>query len=623
MVEFAASVENITPEQANKIKILLPLVENLVEIANAMPKDGGLWQFLAGTLTDMDKFGEQISKFGISLNDFAKYTSNITIDQANKIKILLPLIESMVDIANAMPKKNGFWQVLAGTLTGFDAFGKQLSSFGVSLDSLAKNTSHISESQISTMNKILPIIESLVDFGNKMAEKGGKWQELFGTKQSLSEFGSNLASLGSGIQQFAAYTALISQNNVTSANGALSVMKQIVDMSVLLQKNGGIGGALGWLIGNGDQLKKFTDNLPSIGEALSKFAENTSDIDSAEGTQKVANAIKTIAEAFKMSQESGNIKEFIDSINSIANLSVDTIKDGFDKRAQELFNAAEKLVDNMLKGFESKKGSITISLASLMLVVKKTIESNTSAKDGLKIMLDKCVKEISNYTQANNNGDFYKTGTQAVDGLVKGIEDNLYKAVEAGRKIGKSALQGTQFSLDVHSPSKEYGKLAYFGVLGLVNEFAANANMVFKAGQDLGNNAVNGTKSIIANLDNAINADMNLKPVISPVLDLSEVSSQASSIGGMLNAGTSYRIAGMTSSLINQNNATRARAKINQNRSPDVVEAVNDLTSRMDSLEKAIINRPIVMDGVKVTKQIAPSMDKELGRKRYYSRRGN
>ena len=39
--------------------------------------------------------------------------------------------------------------------------------------------------------------------------------------------------------------------------------------------------------------------------------------------------------------------------------------------------------------------------------------------------------------------------------------------------------------------------------------------------------------------------------------------------------------------------------------------------------EEAIINRPIELDGDRVTKKLTPRVDKALGQRAYYSRRGN
>ena len=159
--------------------------------------------------------------------------------------------------------------------------------------------------------------------------------------------------------------------------------------------------------------------------------------------------------------------------------------------------------------------------------------------------------------------------------------------------------------------------------MGFVRGFKKRANMAFEAGECLGQNALNGTQSIVSRIDNILNSDMNLQPVITPVLDLSQMSIQSGRIGGILNANNSVIAAGRASSLIEQGRMLRLDARINQNGSPDVVAAVENLTNRMDSMEEAIINRPIELDGDRVTKKLTPRVDKALGQRAYYSRRGN
>ena len=159
--------------------------------------------------------------------------------------------------------------------------------------------------------------------------------------------------------------------------------------------------------------------------------------------------------------------------------------------------------------------------------------------------------------------------------------------------------------------------------MGFVNGFHKRAKMVLDAGSDLGKNALSGTKGIVSRIANSINSDMNLQPVISPILDLSNVSEQSGRIHGILNAGSSIKMANSASDLIEQGRMLRMETSIIQNGSPDVVAAVDKLTSRMDSLEEAIINRPIDLDGDRVSRILTPKIDKNLGRRAYYSRRGN
>ena len=825
LVEFSGSINELTTRDLNNIKITIPIIESLIKIADSMPRENGVFQWAIGNLRDLGTFGDDLKNFGSGMLGFAVSLEGMTQEHADRFKLVEPIITSLVKIANALPKENGIWQRVSGQTKSMTDFAADLLWFAKGFGAVSYILDQIPEEELTTLNKITPIITSLANVANTLKTTNIDVKTLVGSlsfsqSYDLKNFGDSLEALGNGLTKYAASTNKISVGNATNAQNAATILEKLVPVLDLLKTNEttilwytskqkfdfeDLGDSLGKL---GTGLSTFAENTSKIGniknagsisgvlkgyvdaivatkdvdtngvvnfvDSLNKINESSSKLTAATGifgdnnynaqkayerVQAIAASITLLSNAFGNSnvqvpesfftalydlaygiENSGNAHEisdllkvsyalgesnqnaqwaylriltlksaidvlstafnnagqgeyssfkdkFLPALRDLAQSNLSGIVNVFGENAnleeiktkaatisgilEDFVTAFQKLdadkvtqvedfteavdnlantltqdlatsialntpkvitaIDDMIKSINNKIKSkdigINESTKELMTNLSNGMIANSAiAINGFVSVLTKCIDSAKTYNSIDSNGNiytFYSIGSSAVDGLVKGIEDNLYKAVDAGRKIGKSALQGTQFSLDVHSPSKEYGKLAYFGILGLVNEFAACSDMVFRSGQDIGNSAMNGTKSIIANLDSAINSDMNLQPVISPVLDLSEVSSQAGLIGGMLNAGTSYRIAGATSSLINQNNTNRARAKINQNRSPDVVEAVNALNSRMDSLEQAIINRPIVMDGEKVTKQIAPSMDRALGRRKYYSGRGN
>ena len=241
-------------------------------------------------------------------------------------------------------------------------------------------------------------------------------------------------------------------------------------------------------------------------------------------------------------------------------------------------------------------------------------------------LIASCLNTVNSYasTAPNDPNTFYKAGRNAIDGYIAGLKSKTEQLFGAGIDLGNLVLKGTNKALDNRSPSHKYeDDVAYNGVMGFIRGFKKRANLAFNAGSDFGQNALNGTKGIVSKISNIIDSDMNLQPVISPVLDLSEVSAQSGRINGILNTGTTISAANTASNLIEQGRMLRLDARLDQNGSPDVVAAIDTLTKRMDSLENAIINRPIELDKVKVSKELTPEIDKNLGRRAYYSRRGN
>ena len=819
------SINELTEQDLKNITTTIPIIESLIKIAEAMPRENGVFQWVIGNLRDLGTFGDDLKNFGYGLVGFAISLEGITEDHKNKFDLVSPIIQSLVNTANSMPAQDGWWQKWFGGTKDMATFAIELGIFAEKFVSASQKLDELTDAQVSKLTNLIPVIEGLGALASAIKTSEFNISTILGSisfknSYDIESFGNSLEGLGTGLTKYAASTNKISKQNAINAANGKDILVALTPILENLKTN-----KVTWMWFTSETSWDFSDlgdSLGELGTGLSEFAENTANIGNTKNFQAISETIKNYADAIVAMKDidTNGAVNFVDSLNLINNNSNKlmavagilgdnnynvqkayerirtvsasikllsgslsnsdiSVPEGFftalytlaygpqnkensreendllkishllgenNYNAQEAYKRIKVIVasinelssslnvdsdlskfkDKMLPAIKSLANSNlgglldlfgenanlndiqikTKTIAGILTDFLESFKSIDSSKvadvedfatavsdladdlsedlasklnenipkvtaaienmftsindkiavkpDGLdaatkKMMeninysivshtnivttgfgsvIKSCIDNLKTYTQLDSEGKlytFYNAGSDSVAGYVKGIEDNIQKAINAGILIGQKTLEGakSQQALNEHSPSKAFGEVAYYGVLGLVNEFTSCADMAFKAGQDLGNSAMNGTKSIIANLDSAINADMNLQPVISPVLDLSEISSQSGLIGGMLNAGTSYRIAGATSSLINQNNATRARAKINQNRSPDVVEAVNELTSRMDSLEQAIIDRPIVMDGDVVTKKIAPSMDRELGRRRSYSRRGN
>ena len=407
--------------------------------------------------------------------------------------------------------------------------------------------------------------------------------------------------------------------------------------------------------GDGSETNKYNAN--TLLNASYILGQNNVNVEQAyKRINRIKDSIIALVTAFnessKMNTEGG--KTFLNVVSNFANVPITTIKEEVAKNTKDAVTAMSTLIWNVGATFENKKDAFKKNVTNFLYSIKVSIDENKKAltdyavnaikgKDGIiwqigsafldsrealrsnvATFLHAAVNKIEEFNSADRNkpGEFYNAGAHSVQGYVQGIRDNLQSAYNAGFEIGKEAEKGTRNALVVKSPSRRYKEIAYYSVIGLVNEFAARASMVYDAGAELGQNALNGTKGIITRMANIINSDMNLQPVISPVLDLSNISAQSGYIGGILNAGTSIGMASRTASLIEQGRSMRFEASIN-NGSPDVVAAIDNLTNRMDSMERTIVNRPIMLDKTKVSKEITPEVDRELGRRRTYSRRGN
>lgn len=134
--------------------------------------------------------------------------------------------------------------------------------------------------------------------------------------------------------------------------------------------------------------------------------------------------------------------------------------------------------------------------------------------------------------------DFVKAGSELfraiVDGLALAIEQGGEDIRWAGRRIGEALLAGAMSAIGAQSPSKRFFEVGGYSIAGLVNGLAAGSKTVYAAGEGVGEQALSGIKKTMADISAYVDADMDLVPVVRPVLDLSAIRKDAANIGGAL-----------------------------------------------------------------------------------------
>ena len=138
-------------------------------------------------------------------------------------------------------------------------------------------------------------------------------------------------------------------------------------------------------------------------------------------------------------------------------------------------------------------------------------------------------------------------GRQGVQGVARGIRENASVAVAAAMNLAQSINAEYAKIQKIKSPSRvwaEFGKYQDEGLaLGMLN----NVGTVVDASQSVADNSVNALSTALDKIvDDDFNAEIN--PVITPVLDLSDVESGMGYMNSMLNSSSPY-VKGITSNI--------------------------------------------------------------------------
>jgi tape measure domain-containing protein len=140
---------------------------------------------------------------------------------------------------------------------------------------------------------------------------------------------------------------------------------------------------------------------------------------------------------------------------------------------------------------------------------------------------------------ANNSAvALYDAGIAAAEGLATGLVADLKKIDDAIDTISARMIKRLKKALGIKSPSKEFAELGIFSMEGMAKGFSDGTKLVTDSVDQAAEDALQAMKQA---MDAGISDAMELDPTITPVLDLTQVESEAARLATLmkLNAGVS------------------------------------------------------------------------------------
>lgn len=191
---------------------------------------------------------------------------------------------------------------------------------------------------------------------------------------------------------------------------------------------------------------------------------------------------------------------------------------------------------------------------------------------------------------------------------------NKQRIFERGQELARSAAEGVEDELEIHSPSKRMIRDAGYMVLGFVKGLRDNQTMLDNSSEELGNAVVASFTSPLDHIAAILRGEEEYDPTIRPVLDLTNVREGAGEIGSLF-ADRSIELANINGRLNATNLANARAADISaQNGSKDVVAAIGLMRGDINALNETMANTELVMDSGAVVGAIKRPMDNALGR---------
>lgn len=135
-----------------------------------------------------------------------------------------------------------------------------------------------------------------------------------------------------------------------------------------------------------------------------------------------------------------------------------------------------------------------------------------------------------------------------INGMWRGLKNGAKYIKDMAVDVAKDALKGAMSFLGISSPSKAFMEVGQYADEGFALGLSTYARVVNKAAEGVADGAMRKVKLSMMKMSEAVSGEMDVNPVISPVLDLSQVKRESGKLGGIIDpgaitAGVSYSAA--------------------------------------------------------------------------------
>lgn len=322
--------------------------------------------------------------------------------------------------------------------------------------------------------------------------------------------------------------------------------------------------------GNGDLTNDdVVSNVKTNIDKMTKMIEGLAGIDTS-GVDKFTSSLEKINSA-KLSGAAAKIAEANSTKDSGAETGKqmsDSIAKGIDSSA--IGSALSAAISSATSGIDVSGGS-SVGARLGGQIAAGILKSASTIKTTVGSVAKSASNEAGKY-----KSEFGSAGSNMISGLANGIRNNRSAAINAAADVAAQALAAAKDRLKIASPSKAMELVGKFFDLGFSKGIAGYASRVYSESAEVASGAVDALKRSLAASNDILSGDGLDHPVITPILDLSEVQNGASKLGSLF--GSSPNVLGNFTAI-----SANAESMRQQNANEDILNALSDLGSVLGS----------------------------------------
>lgn len=522
---FLDAIVKVTPKAARTLMVMLNTMLNVLVAAVPRMVDAGmkiLLGFLQGISNHIskivDKAVEIIVKF---IDGIAKNMPRITQAGAN-------LIVSFVNgVADAI-RNNSSAMEAAGRNLGSAIVSGLVSGISGGFGAVVSAAGNLASSALEAAKRILDVNSPSKEF-----EKIGKYV-VDGFRRGIDGNKDQVNAAFAGMQKLLSDSMKAATRDVGAAEAKLKKLTQAryKDQAAIAATRKSLAASRReYALSAGayyELTKYWTDDKNKIAALAVTYDQFTEKIKTA--NENLAAAVKTrddynksVKDQYSTLPTIGETK-LVNYVKILRRQVEDTQK--FSIALQKLRDLG--LNDEMYRQLVAK-GS------SALPFVQDVLNGGKTSVDELNTLGSELSKAASGMANVASTA-LYQAAVDSAAGLVKGLQ-NQQAAIEKQMDIIADAMvKAIKKRLGIKSPSREFAKIGQYSSEGLAEGLSAYSSVVTDASEKLGDTAMDAIRKSISDIAAIMTSEMDLSPIIRPVLDLTSVKKSTDGLNSLLSA---------------------------------------------------------------------------------------
>lgn len=544
---------------------LVSTATQLAGLQSSIEPIGGLVSAIKGK-TDLGSWGTSIGEFVTGITNIKTLGDNggITQETIDSIKNVSTML---TEVQNAIPTKG--W--LDGKVTLSD-WGLEIDGFATAISDFSTKCTELNTDGIDTAISTAWRLQTLVATLQTIDMSG--IEQFTGVGVGMAGADGAVSDIADAMVVFSTKVAGINVDAVDTSVTAATTLKDLINGLVGLDTSG---------------IENF--KVEDIGTAMENYNSYVSSlsIDEVNASVTAAHSLKRLISGLVGLDTSG-VSIFISAVEDLCSMDV------ADFKVPDLSGLGSGIVTSITSGVTSSASTFTTAMSTIantaLTAISDTYNSFTTAGSNLGTMIVTGLNEVSAKiiipialmmgkaitAVRTKYANFKQAGEWLGDGLVQGMKNKEDDAYRAGYRLGQKAVEGEKAGQKSNSPSKLTEQAGEWLGEGLVIGMNNMVKSVYSTGKNLGKTAADSMTNTASRIAAAINTDIDTQPTIRPVLDLSEITAGANSIGTLLSGNT----VGVNTNVSAINTMMNRRSQNGAN--ADVVSAIGKLNDKLNKL---------------------------------------